>query len=235
MGDEVNKNNKGFGALGFIVVIMVLLVLGFGGWAVLRSQNSNTEKQETESAYSPVVPEGWVVPNLYDARNFVKYSVPASWNVPVDGFDVEIDVRPVYMGIKYGMGEPLLAKYINTEDVFRNVKLNADTGFYTEVGDLVGGTFTKTSVKAEDRYPTFTYRDLNMPTGSINTVVIKDDNMWIFSITNDRYLNDIESGYCSTKVVRYSDSYNSYCESVKISDEEWERLVPDFIRTIEFY
>lgn len=228
-------NNKGFGVLGFVMVIIVVIALGFGGWTVLKSQNSSIEKQETESAYSPVVPEGWGLPDFYDARNFVKYSVPASWNAPVDGFDLEIDVQPVYMGIGYGMGEPLLARYIKSDDVFRNVKLNLDTGFYTEVGELVGGTFTKTSVKAEDKYSTFTYRDLNMPTGGIKIVVIKDDNMWIFSIANDRYLNDTESGHCSTEVVRYSDSYNSYCESVKISDDEWERLVPDFVRTIKFY
>ena len=121
------------------------------------------------------------------------------------------------------------------ENLFRHLRINEKTGFFTEYGEVDSFTFKTSTVMAEDKYPTFTYEPVdyanNMP--PTNILIIKGDNMWKFSITNQLYSDGTSGylGYCSEDTVGDS----RYCEANKLTIEEWVNIIPDFIRTIKFY
>jgi hypothetical protein len=88
-------NQKGFGAVGIIVVVLVLATLAFLGWFVLRKNHTaattpspiakNAAPLTSESKnqkYSPVIPDGWQI-YKNDSLGF-SFAYPKQWGEMVD-------------------------------------------------------------------------------------------------------------------------------------------------------
>lgn len=120
----MNKQ-KGFSAVEGLMVVLVVAIVGFGGWYVFYS-NDNEEK--TEQIY--IEPEEWI--RFVDEDTKIEYDVLEDWT----------ERKPKDLGARIFSADSRIPVYDNATDPVEFIKYNAETNEWSawrqwyEIGEL---------------------------------------------------------------------------------------------------
>jgi hypothetical protein len=90
----MTKNEKGFGAVGILLIIAALGIIGFAGWRVYKANqeapqapNNNSAEQSKTTPQEETIPQGW---EKYENKDLgFSFAYPAEWGEVVqnDGYE----------------------------------------------------------------------------------------------------------------------------------------------------
>lgn len=176
------SSNKGFGALGALVVVLVLAVLGLAGFIVWDKSKKvqNTSPKNIESPvdsnasneYKAVTPSGWA--NKINVEFNIAYSIPQGW-----AEDITVSKNKIDENVKIGYGSPVWIRYSSSAKKWETIDVDENNNpgiiraqsLVTELVDL-----------AEGKYKTSYYVTGDGLGAQVRLLVLKGDSIYQFSL-----------------------------------------------------
>lgn len=234
--NKIPKNQKGFGAVEAILILVIIILIGVIGWLVYKNHHKSTttkntattsssKPKSTTSSTSNNPYAGW---NTYTSKlgGFtLKY--PASWNIT--GFQ---GYNPVDKNQFTGNESELyISKYpeTTTQNNFGvTVNVNAQAPTATPYNDYPNGT-TKVLPNGITLWQEKqNINDANGPTTvSCPTMNIGTDDTYSMKLANGKYLS-ISGSFCWAQRMTSSDTYQE-----QINSSAWADAV-NIIKSVTF-
>lgn len=149
----VQKNNRGFGTVETVLILVILGLLGLVGWLIYRNQPTDTPttsskttttvQKTTTEAPAPAVSVERAAQT--DSSSGVKYSVPSGW----EGL-VKVEKFAADSAIHVGYGAPVWVRYSTSAKTWQTLDNDANNQ-PTEV--RADSLVTASDKKVEHAYP----------------------------------------------------------------------------------
>lgn len=178
------KNNFGFGAVGVVIVILVLAVVGLAGYIVWdKSKNTVSEtnkvstlqtftnKENQDDIYSQAIPKEWV--NKTDTTLRIDYAIPQEWTKGIEITKYAVDEK-----ISVGFGAPVWVKYNLRTNKWETLDVD-DNGNPTIVRS--NSLISEISGLVENKYTAVYYVTGDGTGAQIRILVLKESHVYQFS------------------------------------------------------